>query len=294
MIFGEMVMKKNKGFTLVELLVVISIIATLLAVLMPSLNKARLIAQRVVCMNSARQQFLSQLTYTQSNNGKFATFWSLSPWTVRDEKQIISNGQQMCLAYDLYKPYMKDSGIFICASIRHLAKEAPKDWGMCAETKWYDVGYSQGLDKGGWDGVRPNTNPKQLPNYICIPYNWYAGFVPVASSTTNATPYSDLKFVSSTPAWPKQAADCTSAKAVISHVFMTEKGYSKFRDMGHGGSSQWLNITARENESLFAKNTKIKSLDNPVVYGDGHTKYIMKNDMRLRATANGGNLQIAW
>jgi prepilin-type N-terminal cleavage/methylation domain-containing protein/prepilin-type processing-associated H-X9-DG protein len=44
-----------KGFTLVELLVVISIIALLLAVLMPSLNKARESAKKVVCGSQMRQ-----------------------------------------------------------------------------------------------------------------------------------------------------------------------------------------------------------------------------------------------
>jgi prepilin-type N-terminal cleavage/methylation domain-containing protein/prepilin-type processing-associated H-X9-DG protein len=44
-------MRKIKGFTLVELLVVISIIALLLAMLLPSLNKARELGRRTVCAN---------------------------------------------------------------------------------------------------------------------------------------------------------------------------------------------------------------------------------------------------
>ncbi len=62
-------MLKNKAFTLVELLVVISIIALLLAVLMPALNKAREQGRRVVCLNHIKSLLLSMDVYASSNNG---------------------------------------------------------------------------------------------------------------------------------------------------------------------------------------------------------------------------------
>jgi prepilin-type N-terminal cleavage/methylation domain-containing protein/prepilin-type processing-associated H-X9-DG protein len=70
-IFLKNEVAKNSGFTLVELLVVISIIALLLAVLMPAMGRARRLAQRAVCMSRLEQLVLSGMAYAQSNNGKF-------------------------------------------------------------------------------------------------------------------------------------------------------------------------------------------------------------------------------
>lgn len=60
----------SNGFTLVELLVVISIIALLLAVLIPALNKAREQGRKVVCMSNQKQLILGWVNYSVQNDGK--------------------------------------------------------------------------------------------------------------------------------------------------------------------------------------------------------------------------------
>jgi len=69
-----MKMMKVKGFTLVELLVVISIIAMLLSILMPSLNKARKAAQGVVCGSNQRQLSMGMRLYSENNKGRAPAF----------------------------------------------------------------------------------------------------------------------------------------------------------------------------------------------------------------------------
>lgn len=63
------VFDKRAGFTLVELLVVISIIALLLSILMPALNKARENGRTSVCLNNVRRMAVSVLLYSNENSG---------------------------------------------------------------------------------------------------------------------------------------------------------------------------------------------------------------------------------
>ncbi|OHB51651.1 MAG: hypothetical protein A2Y12_02085 [Planctomycetes bacterium GWF2_42_9] len=63
--------KAKKGFTLVELLVVISIIAMLLALLMPAMSKAREQAIKLICGTRVKQWGIAQMNYCASNNDSF-------------------------------------------------------------------------------------------------------------------------------------------------------------------------------------------------------------------------------
>jgi len=60
----------SPGFTLVELLVVIALIALLLAIFIPALGMARERGQRAVCLSNLRQLTLAWITYAEEHGGK--------------------------------------------------------------------------------------------------------------------------------------------------------------------------------------------------------------------------------
>ena len=63
--------KKEKAFSLVELLVVISVISLLMAILLPVLATARSQAYGAVCQSNLRQLFLANTGYTLENDGHY-------------------------------------------------------------------------------------------------------------------------------------------------------------------------------------------------------------------------------
>lgn len=58
-----------RGFTIVELLVVIGILALLMAILLPVVRRARESGRRAVCMSNLRQVGLAMLLYVDENKG---------------------------------------------------------------------------------------------------------------------------------------------------------------------------------------------------------------------------------
>ena len=70
---------KTSRFTLIELLIVISIIAVLAAMLLPALNKARESARKITCLSQEKQLGLASQMYSDANNEYFV-MGQKEPW----------------------------------------------------------------------------------------------------------------------------------------------------------------------------------------------------------------------
>ena len=72
-------MKKQKGFTLVELLVVVAIIALLVSLLLPALGSAREIARRAMCANNVKNILTGSQLYAAGFKGWLPPYFEREP-----------------------------------------------------------------------------------------------------------------------------------------------------------------------------------------------------------------------
>jgi prepilin-type N-terminal cleavage/methylation domain-containing protein len=166
--FGRMA-ERPAGFTLLELLVVISILSILMAILVPVLGRARRQARSLLGMSNQRQIVGAVNCYANEHDdkypestamiGKAKGFWGWQEPTMLIGYYDLSPGESRSMGAYL-RGYIDDASIAFCPS-------APKKYKYLQEA-W----------DAGDDWVHPETGPDPDPMFGTYCFYWnYVGYL---------------------------------------------------------------------------------------------------------------------
>lgn len=178
-------MQRQKGFTLVELLVVVSIIALLIAMLLPAIERARHTARLLMCASNLRQIGVGLMTYV-SEWGEYPPPGHVSVYIIWENGSPFDNRQNLVdiaagASKDIYfcplfrgaRP--KDStgssqysdDFFVHANSRHYV--AYNMLFLCHDNLWnFGFDWSQ---SGNTGGARPIPNDSS--SAVISDINWW-------------------------------------------------------------------------------------------------------------------------
>jgi prepilin-type N-terminal cleavage/methylation domain-containing protein/prepilin-type processing-associated H-X9-DG protein len=172
-------MRKSRGFTLVELLVVIGIIAVLISILLPSLAKAKQYANSLACMANIRSVGQALQFYANDHKGKL-------PYSAYGEWENIWVGQVSTLLG---------------------AKIGGVDWNYSKTLKCIDAGTEATTD---WGPTHYTANHRAMPYNN---FGWWKTLKPYPLATKKSAEKMLLWDGALFPGWGHQAVITNSNQA---------------------------------------------------------------------------------
>jgi len=157
-----------RGFTLVELLVVIGIISLLLGILSPVLSRAKRKAKKIINISNQRQIVMALTMFADDNSDQFpesvATIGTGSKWHWQEPTMLTGYLQRSPKTYrslsSYLSGYVEDASVFYCPG-------APKEY------EYLDEAWAAGES---WDNPETPAKQDSVTGSYCFYWN-YKGYL---------------------------------------------------------------------------------------------------------------------
>ena len=256
------------GFTLVELLVVIAIIALLMAILTPSLQKARTAAKQISCKSNLHNLAIGLLTYAVDYNGDFL-------YHIGNASDVQSYNQQTWESVDIRSilySYLPEPKVFFCPSAKRantVVNWRTRDGTGIISLTFLQAFYSK--DIFPWD-------------QITIDYAMYANW---PSGRDWSLSYQD-KMITNLNDVTHSSIQVLAADQTFNMLW--------YPDFAEIGDEAWCGN--HENAYAPYNNAPLSTFKRVVgcnrVHFDGHVEWIKKNDLVLSVYGGAANYGWFW
>ncbi len=262
----RLILKSQKAFTLLEMLIVVAIVAMLAAILFPVFSRAREVGRRSTCQMNLRQIGIAFQQYTQDSDG-----W-ISPKTLGNATPRQISWPSMLV------PYIKNTQIFVCPS------QTTNDVWTAPNPKFIDVnagstkkprycGYSHGDVTSASMGVPFAGKPITYSRNLIVSRSWIkpsflrrkSGFLAIAATSTTSGPV-------------LHEAAVEDPSGTIHIVDAITGGTNAPNSACGGGASALISIDGEVNTDHYRDAESSKpayrhSEGFNALYGDGHVKW---------------------